>query len=66
MKCYKCKKEKSLDEFVKDKSRRNGRNNKCKECQKKYWRSWFGRNPDAYKAKSRKPGYWKSWAQNKK
>lgn len=37
--CKKCKKEKSLSDFYKDSSKKDGLQNKCKECCKKYYQS---------------------------
>ncbi len=34
-KCYKCTKKKSLTEFDTDRSRSDGKSNKCKECRRK-------------------------------
>jgi hypothetical protein len=44
--CFKCKEEKSLDDFYKHKKTKDGRVNKCKECNKKDVR-------DNYKLKSK-------------
>jgi len=35
--CSKCKEEKEICEFNKDKTRKDGFENKCKECKKKYY-----------------------------
>ncbi len=39
--CYKCKSEKNHDNFRKDKSRKDGFANKCKECCDKYSKVYF-------------------------
>lgn len=40
-KCYKCKIEKNLDDFRKDKSRKDGVSNRCKECADEYHKIYF-------------------------
>lgn len=35
--CYKCKKEKPLSDFCKDRSSKDGLNSKCKSCRRKYY-----------------------------
>ncbi len=51
--CYKCKTEKPLDEFNKCSRSKDGKQQKCKECQ----REWRQKNKDSIKA--RKKEYWK-------
>ena len=38
-KCYKCKIEKPITEFYKNKTRKNGHQGYCKECHKNYHKS---------------------------
>lgn len=38
--CTKCKKSKSLTEFAKDKSAKDGLNRKCRDCQRAYFREY--------------------------
>ena len=47
--CYDCKKEKPLDEFYKDKSRHDGLDCRCKECNKKRDRP----NPIVYEVREK-------------
>ena len=55
--CYKCKKILSIGSFSKDASRKDGLNNKCKECDKK-WQDEYDKTPDrrfsVYKRDSKK------------
>jgi hypothetical protein len=53
-KCNKCKIEKDLKEFSKDKYSPDGIDNKCKECRKEY----FQQNKDYYRQRT------KEWKQN--
>ena len=44
--CSRCGQVKPLDSFHKDKSRRDGRRDICKECAQEYYRNWKRTNPD--------------------
>ena len=44
--CRVCKVEKELGEFNKDKSRKDGLQNKCKICQKQYKKQYYQRNKE--------------------
>ena len=44
--CYKCKKEKSINEFYKHKGMNDGHLNICKECKRKYGRKYSKNNRD--------------------
>lgn len=50
--CNKCKKEKSLDEFNKVKSGKDGLRSKCKDCDKAINAAWRKANPESGKATS--------------
>ena len=43
-KCYKCQDVLPLTEFNKNKSKRDGYQYKCKECEKKYQKEWYKKN----------------------
>lgn len=45
-KCTVCKLEKSLDQFRKDKSRKDGIHCTCNECNKRIQKAWYERNRD--------------------
>lgn len=47
--CTKCKEEKPLSEFYKDKSKKDGLKYYCKECDKKKVTDWQKKNPDRVK-----------------
>ena len=56
--CSKCKIEKDLTEFKKDKSKKLGRSSQCKECQKSYAKSYQKENLDKWHE------YNKKWRRN--
>lgn len=56
--CSKCKVEKDLTEFKKDKSKKLGRSSQCKECQKPYAKKYQLENLDKWQ------GYTKKWREN--
>lgn len=49
-KCYVCGVAKPFTEFNKNKTRKSGYANKCRDCQKKYHAEWYENNRD-YKCK---------------
>lgn len=56
--CYKCKIEKNVCEFYKDRTKTDGYNSNCKECNKQYYidnpnyyNNWNKKNPDKVKLK---------------
>lgn len=51
--CSKCGKEKPLDAFPKDKTKKDGRRYSCKECRKAANRSYYQNNAEKLKAKQR-------------
>lgn len=51
--CYKCKIEKSLDDFYKDRTNALGRQGSCKECQKERNIKYAREHRDYFKKKSR-------------
>ncbi len=52
--CSKCKTEKPLVEFTKNKAKKDGHNGYCKKCQAKYLKEHYQKNPAYYKKKARK------------
>lgn len=48
--CYKCKEEKSLDNFGSDRSRYDGKHPICKTCSRAYQAEWRDKNKDKRKA----------------
>lgn len=50
--CGKCKKEKYLDEFHKNSTKKDGLRSICKECSKEYHKQHYLNNIEKYKAKS--------------
>lgn len=46
--CRVCKKEKSLNEFSINKSKKSGINDECKECQKEYFRNYYKKNKEKH------------------
>lgn len=48
-KCTKCKIEKELSEFNKDKSRKDGLQPRCKSCVKQYNKQYYNQNADYFK-----------------
>ena len=70
-KCSKCKIKKNVDEFCKDKSKKDGLNRYCKDCNKEwkinnieyvteYYKEWSINNPKYSKQRhiNNKLGYW--------
>lgn len=52
-KCYRCKKEKELTEFSKDKSNKDQLTYDCKECRRKIHKIWYDENIDYVRKKSK-------------
>ena len=52
--CSKCKVEKDLGEFTKDKTKRDGLHNMCKECRRLLHAKWRAKNPEKVKARRAK------------
>lgn len=52
--CAKCGEEKPLDGFHKDKSKRGGRNSRCKECVSEYDRRYREENREEMRERSRR------------
>lgn len=48
-KCYRCKKEKEVYLFSKDKYQKDGYTFDCKECRRKIYKEWYDNNPDKVK-----------------
>ena len=59
-KCTKCKFEKEISEFKKDKSKKLGRSSQCKECNNKYLAKYRSKPKNKEKAKA----YLKEWNKN--
>lgn len=69
-KCYKCKEEKNLQEFAKDKSKKDGLNSSCKVCSKLMVKNYHKENKEKIKAsrkiynqknKDKNREYWESY-----
>ena len=52
-KCNKCGKVKSLEEFCRDRTRKDGREYRCKECKNAYNKTWYEANKERKAATSR-------------
>ena len=52
--CYKCKEIKSLSEFYKRKSKKNGYCGRCKKCDNILKNDWVKRNPEKRRSYERK------------
>lgn len=44
--CTECKVEKSLEDFHRNKSKKDGRHHKCKPCSKMYYKKWQDQKPE--------------------
>lgn len=71
--CNKCKTEKPLAEFSKDKSRKDGLQSKCRGCNREYHREWYQDNRERRREyhreyhrvnRERKLGYIREWKQD--
>jgi len=51
--CQKCKKEKTLDSFNKNKSRKDGLQRSCRECTKREHLKWYYANKEIQLAKNK-------------
>jgi hypothetical protein len=51
--CFKCKQDKFIEEFNKDKSRKDGYSNKCRSCAKYYNNIYYENNKEEIKFKNR-------------
>ena len=49
-KCIKCLESKNIEQFCKDKSKKNGRNNRCRQCASEYKAIHYSINQDKIKA----------------
>lgn len=67
--CHKCETTKSVDQFNKDRSRKDGLQPVCRECTKTYWRKSYPQNAERDRKRARQR-YWQnpdaSWAQGLK
>lgn len=52
--CWKCKLERPIECFAKDKSRKDGLNSRCRSCQKGQWERFYDENKGTLSSK-RKP-----------
>ena len=59
-KCNKCLEVKELSDFSKDKSRKDGFQNKCKACDKQRMKEYYQENPEAFSERM------KEWRQSLK
>ena len=57
--CTKCNESKELGEFPLGKKYRDGHRPECKSCNAAYYRSYYAKNPDRYKEKSRNYAHYK-------
>ena len=46
--CHKCKLEKNESDFSLNRTKFDGLNSECKECQKKYFKEYYAKNKDAH------------------
>ena len=53
-KCYKCGIDKLEDDFSSNKSKPNGKNLECKQCQKEYFAKYYSNNPEKQKTAIKK------------
>lgn len=53
-KCSKCKRQKTLDSFAKNKAKKDGRDYNCLVCHRKYTRAHYKKNVRYYVRKSKK------------
>jgi NAD-dependent SIR2 family protein deacetylase len=44
--CYKCAEEKPFEDFFRDSTRKDGRDTKCKKCQKDYFNEYRLKNKE--------------------
>lgn len=52
--CNKCKSHKSVEQFGKNKAKKDGLQTRCKTCDTLYKKSLYSQNKDFYKSKTRK------------
>jgi len=52
--CYRCKEEKPIESFSKDKTKKDGRSSDCKTCQVEYRLQWRKDNPEKFKKQRQK------------
>ena len=63
--CTKCGVWKPLEEFNKNKTRKDGRQYECRECTKEYKKQWSKNNPKYNKQwRENNPNYYKQWHLN--
>ena len=48
--CSTCKKNKPESDYQKNRARKDGLHDKCRECQKEYFAGWRKKNPNYHKA----------------
>lgn len=51
--CYFCKEIKSLDQFNKNRSKKDGLNTYCRKCMKSVWKKHYDKNPKKYNVRSK-------------
>ena len=52
--CTKCNEVKPLDDFYKEKRKRNGRESRCKKCAIRKTEQWIAKNPNDHREKSKR------------
>ncbi|MFA5368967.1 MAG: hypothetical protein WC303_03130 [Candidatus Paceibacterota bacterium] len=52
--CYKCKCDKSINDFHKNPTKKDGLQTMCKDCRKKYHKNHYDCNKEIYKDKAKK------------
>ena len=62
--CSKCGTWKLLEEYNKNKTNKDGRQSKCRECQKEYKKQWSKNNKEHRKEYNKE--YMKQWRENNK
>lgn len=52
--CYRCKEERPVSDFSKDRTRKDGLSNKCADCDRELYREYYRRNREEVRERKRK------------